>query len=38
VGKPIVTVEGLAATWGKPGELHPLQQAFIDHGAIQCGF
>ena len=33
-GKDILTVEGLA----KNGQLHPLQQAFIDHGAIQCGF
>lgn len=37
-GKQVVTVEGLAATWGQPGELHPLQKAFIDHGTIQCGF
>jgi len=37
-GKQVLTVEGLAATWGKPGQLHPLQKAFIDHGAIQCGF
>jgi CO/xanthine dehydrogenase Mo-binding subunit/aerobic-type carbon monoxide dehydrogenase small subunit (CoxS/CutS family) len=37
-GKQVVTVEGLAATWGDPGELHPLQRAFIDHGAVQCGF
>ncbi|MCP4519257.1 MAG: molybdopterin-dependent oxidoreductase, partial [Delftia sp.] len=45
-GKSILTVEGLAASWGEPdvrepqsnGELHPLQQAFIDHGAVQCGF
>ncbi len=34
-GKAIVTVEGLA---GQGGELHPLQQAFIDHHALQCGF
>jgi len=33
-GKDILTIEGLA----KGGELHPIQQAFVDHGAIQCGF
>ena len=34
-GREVTTVEGLE----KPdGALHPLQQAFIDHGAIQCGF
>lgn len=33
-GKKIETVEGLAAG----GVLHPLQQAFLDHGALQCGF
>jgi len=33
-GKDILTVEGMA----KDGQLHPLQQAFIGHGAIQCGF
>jgi len=33
-GKEIITVEGLA----RDGELHPLQKAFIDHGAFQCGF
>jgi selenium-dependent xanthine dehydrogenase len=37
-GKSVLTVEGLAASWGEPGELHPLQKAFIDHGAVQCGF
>jgi aerobic-type carbon monoxide dehydrogenase small subunit (CoxS/CutS family) len=37
-GKEIITVEGLAATWGDPDELHPLQKAFIEHGAVQCGF
>ena len=37
-GKQILTIEGLAASWEDPEELHPLQRAFIDHGAVQCGF
>jgi xanthine dehydrogenase molybdenum-binding subunit len=37
-GKEVLTIEGLAASWGDPGELHPLQKAFVDHGAVQCGF
>jgi CO/xanthine dehydrogenase Mo-binding subunit/aerobic-type carbon monoxide dehydrogenase small subunit (CoxS/CutS family) len=37
-GKHVLTVEGLAASWGAPDELHPLQRAFIEHGAVQCGF
>jgi nicotinate dehydrogenase subunit A len=34
VGRPIRTVEGL----GDPGALHPVQQAFIDEEAAQCGY
>ncbi|WP_176480208.1 (2Fe-2S)-binding protein [Mesorhizobium sp. WSM3859] len=34
-GKDITTVEGLAPSDGK---LHPMQQAFIDHDAFQCGY
>jgi len=37
-GKEILTIEGLAGSWGDPGELHPLQKAFVEHGAVQCGF
>lgn len=33
-GHEITTIEGLAEN----GRLHPLQQAFVEHGAIQCGF
>jgi carbon-monoxide dehydrogenase small subunit len=33
-GHEIETVENLS----KDGDLHPLQQAFIDHNAVQCGF
>lgn len=33
-GKEITTIEGLS----QEGHLHPLQQAFLDHGAAQCGF
>ncbi|RWB20987.1 MAG: (2Fe-2S)-binding protein [Mesorhizobium sp.] len=34
-GKEVTTVEGLASSDGK---LHPMQQAFIDHDAFQCGY
>jgi aerobic-type carbon monoxide dehydrogenase small subunit (CoxS/CutS family) len=33
-GKEVVTIEGLA----RNGEIHPLQKAFIEHDALQCGF
>ncbi|TDQ08643.1 (2Fe-2S)-binding protein [Pedobacter metabolipauper] len=33
-GASITTIEGI----GKDGELHPLQKAFIDHDAFQCGY
>jgi xanthine dehydrogenase YagT iron-sulfur-binding subunit len=32
---PVTTIEGLA---GPGGALHPMQQAFIDHDAFQCGY
>ena len=34
VGKSVLTIEGLA----KGGRLHPIQQAFVEHGALQCGY
>ncbi|MEO7839507.1 MAG: molybdopterin cofactor-binding domain-containing protein, partial [Anaerolineales bacterium] len=46
-GKTIVTIEGLAdltLPFGHPSperrgeQLHPLQEAFVEHGAVQCGF
>jgi aerobic-type carbon monoxide dehydrogenase small subunit (CoxS/CutS family) len=33
-GKRVVTIEGLA----QKGKLHPLQKAFMEHDALQCGF
>lgn len=33
-GRRVTTIEGLASK----GRLHPLQQAFVEHGAVQCGF
>ncbi len=34
-GRSVTTIEGLMQP---DGQLHPLQKAFIDHGAVQCGF
>jgi aerobic-type carbon monoxide dehydrogenase small subunit (CoxS/CutS family) len=33
-GSEVLTIEGLA----EGGTLHPLQESFLDHGAVQCGF
>jgi aerobic-type carbon monoxide dehydrogenase small subunit (CoxS/CutS family) len=33
-GKEVITIEGLV----RDGKLHPLQKAFMDHNALQCGF
>jgi aerobic-type carbon monoxide dehydrogenase small subunit (CoxS/CutS family) len=33
-GKEVITIEGLA----RNGDLHPLQRAFMEHDALQCGF
>src|ERR671922_1911611 len=37
-GKTILTIEGLAERVREEMRLHPLQEAFVEHGAVQCGF
>ncbi len=34
-GREVLTIEGLADA---EGNLHPIQKAFVEHGAVQCGF
>ncbi len=34
-GSDIITVEGMAQA---DGRLHPIQESFLEHGAVQCGF
>jgi len=34
-GREVTTIEGLR---GKDGALHPIQQAFVEHGGLQCGY
>ena len=37
-GAEITTIEGLASGTDPSGPLHPVQQAFLDHEALQCGY
>ena len=37
-GKTVTTIEGLAQRVHEEMRLHPLQEAFVEHGAVQCGF
>jgi carbon-monoxide dehydrogenase small subunit len=38
VGVPVVTIEGIAGGDGPPHEPTDVQRAFVDAGAVQCGF
>ena len=37
-GREVTTVEGLARLYGDEDQLSPLQDAFVEHNAVQCGF
>jgi carbon-monoxide dehydrogenase small subunit len=38
IGRKVITVEGLSSTTADGETLHPVQEAFIECGAVQCGF
>ena len=37
-GKKVTTIEGISAESCRDGTLHPIQKAFVEEGAVQCGF
>ncbi len=37
-GSEVITIEGFTQDAGRSGDLHPIQDAFVKHHALQCGF